>query len=255
MTTALITGASAGLGEAFSRVCARRGDDLVLVARNGIRLTSLAEELSAQYGTAVEVLVADLSVPADRETVAMRLRDPERPVDLLINNAGFGLSNRLLDATSQQAGDALAVMVTSVAELSRAAAPTMIARGHGKILNVASLSAWITQGEYSAIKSWVKLFTEGLSNELVGTGVTATALCPGWVRTEFHSRAGVSTGSIPNWIWVDAQTCARKALSDTDAGKPVSIPTLRWKAAAWGLSILPRRAVRAISRRLTNSRE
>lgn len=255
MTTALITGASAGLGEAFARVCARRGDDLVLVARNQARLDSLAEELIAQRGVTVEVLAADLSVPGERAKVAARLRDPESAIDLLINNAGFGLSNRLLDSTSSEAATAVAVMVTAVAELSRAAADSMTARGRGAILNVASLSAWITQGEYSAIKSWVKLFTEGLSNELAGSGVTATALCPGWVRTEFHARAGVSTASIPDWIWVDAETCARKALSDTDAGKPVSIPTMRWKLAALGLSILPRPAVRAISRMLTNSRD
>ncbi|MEE9964479.1 MAG: SDR family NAD(P)-dependent oxidoreductase [Propionicimonas sp.] len=255
MPTTCITGASAGLGAAFAEACAQRGDDLVLVARDRSRLTAAADRLAAGYGVQVEVLVADLAVEAHRHEVAQRLADPLRPIDLLVNNAGFGPSNRVLAAPEGETDRAISVMIVAVAELSVAAAQAMVVRGHGRILNVASLSAWITQGSYSALKAWVKVFSEGLAEEVRGQGVSVTALCPGWVRTEFHERAQVTTASIPNWIWVDASTCATKALADTAKGKVVSIPTLRWKLAAFGLGIVPRPVVRWISGTLTHSRD
>ncbi len=254
MPTVCITGASAGLGAAIAAACAERGDDLVLVARDGIRLEALAVELRTQQ-VAVEVLVADLADPAQLALVSARVADVTHPVELLVNNAGFGLTNHVLDADGSEHRRALDVMCLAVLELSTAAAQAMRRRGHGRILNVASLSAWVTQGNYSAVKAWVKVFTEGLAVELAGTGVTATALCPGWVRTEFHERAGIATSSIPDWIWVDAKTCATKALADTDRGKVLSVPTLRWKLAAFGLGALPRPAVRWVSRQLVRSRD
>ncbi len=255
MSTACITGASAGLGATFAATCAARGDDLVLVARDETRLNELAVQLRSRHQVEVEVLVADLGDARQRERVVARVADAERPIELLINNAGFGLTNRLMDAPSGEARRAIDAMCTAVAELSLAAAHAMRSRGSGRILNVASLSAWVTQGNYSAVKAWVKVFTEGLAGELRGTGVTATALCPGWVRTEFHLRAGLPTTSIPDWVWVDAQTCVTKALADTEAGKVLSVPTVRWKLARAGLDVLPRRAVRWVSRRLTASRQ
>ena len=254
MPTVCITGASAGLGAAIAAACAERGDDLVLVARDGVRLEALAVELRTQK-VAVEVLAADLADPAQLALVSARVADVERPIDLLVNNAGFGLTNHVLDAEGGEHRRALDVMCLAVLELSTAAARAMRRRGHGQILNVASLSAWVTQGNYSAVKAWVKVFTEGLAVELAGTGVTATALCPGWVRTEFHERAGIATSSIPDWIWVDAKTCATKALADTARGKVLSVPTLRWKLAAFGLGALPRPAVRWVSRQLVRSRD
>lgn len=255
MPTTCITGASAGLGAAFAEACAQRGDDLVLIARDRSRLEQAAERLASAYQVRVEVLVADLASATDRATVVQRLQDPLRPIDLLVNNAGFGPSNRILDAPVEENRRALEVMVVAVADLSVAAALSMVTRGHGQILNVASLSAWITQGSYSALKAWVKVFSEGLAEEVRDHGVTVTALCPGWVRTEFHERAQVSTSSIPDWIWVDAATCATKALRDTAKGKVISIPTLRWKLAAFGLGVLPRPIVRWISGSLTHSRD
>lgn len=255
MPTTCITGASAGLGAAFAEACARRGDDLVLIARDRARLELSADRLATTYQVQVEVLAADLASAADRETVVQRLQDRLRPIDLLVNNAGFGPSNRILDAPVEENHRALEVMVVAVADLSVAAATSMVTRGHGQILNVASLSAWITQGSYSALKAWVKVFSEGLAEEVRDQGVTVTALCPGWVRTEFHERAQVSTSAIPDWIWVDASTCASKALRDTAKGKVVSIPTVRWKLAAFGLGLLPRPVVRWISGSLTHSRD
>jgi uncharacterized protein len=254
MATACITGASAGLGAAFARACAARGDDLVLIARDTARLESLAGELRAVHGVSVEVLGADLAVVEHRAVVSRRVADLDHPIDLLVNNAGFGLTNHLLEADPDEHRRALDVMCLAVAELSCSAAQAMRARGQGRILNVASLSAWVAQGNYSAVKAWVKVFTEGLAGELVGTGVTATALCPGWVRTEFHERAGLPIDSLPDWIWVDAAVCVGKALADTDRGKVISVPTVRWKLAAFGLSVLPRPGVRWVSRQLVRSR-
>jgi short-subunit dehydrogenase len=255
MSTACITGASAGLGAAFARACAARGEDLVLVARGRARLQELAGELESAHGISVEVLVADLAEADQLGLVAQRVADSERPIDLLVNNAGFGLTNHVLEAEAGEHRRALDVMCLAVIELSCAAGRAMSARGAGRILNVASLSAWVTQGNYSAVKAWVKVFSEGLANELAGTGVSVTALCPGWVRTEFHQRAGLPTTTIPDWIWVDAQTCVTKALADTDRGKVISVPTLRWKLAAFGLGVLPRPAVRWVSRQLVRSRD
>jgi uncharacterized protein len=255
MPTVCITGASAGLGAAFATACAERGDDLVLVARDGVRLEALAARLSAAHHVRVDVLVADLADPAQLALVSARVGDNVRPVDMLVNNAGFGLTNHVLDAEAGEHRRALDVMCLAVVELSTSAARAMRTRRRGQILNVASLSAWVTQGNYSAVKAWVKVFTEGLAVELVGSGVTATALCPGWVRTEFHERAGLPTATIPDWIWVDAKTCVTQALADADRGKVLSVPTVRWKLAAFGLGVLPRSVIRWVSRQLVRSRD
>ncbi|MDN5572106.1 MAG: SDR family NAD(P)-dependent oxidoreductase [Propionibacteriaceae bacterium] len=253
MATALVTGATAGIGAAFARQLAARGDDLVLVARDAERLATTAEQLGRAHGVRVETLTADLADADDRHRVAERVASAEQPIDLLVNNAGFGPTASLLDDLGEH--DRLwAVMGESVIVLSNAAARAMRARGHGRILNVASLSAWITQGEYSAVKSYVKLYTEALAGELRGTGVTATALCPGWVRTEFHSRAEIQTSAIPAALWVDADRCVREALAHADAGRVISLPTKRWKAQAIALQLAPRPLVRAVSSALGRSR-
>ena len=254
MTTALVTGATAGIGAEFARQLAARGHDLVLVARNADRLTSTADALRARHGVQVEVLAADLGVRGDVARVAERLSDPGRPIDVLVNNAGFGDSTRLLDADTSPHERALDVMATAVLVLGNTAARAMVARGHGRVITVASLSAWITQGSYSAVKSFAKLYSEALSNELHGTGVTATALCPGWVRTEFHQRAAMDASKIPTPVWVSAERCVRECLADADAGKPISLPTKRWKVAALVLQHLPRGAVRAITRQVDRAR-
>ena len=247
MTTALVTGATAGIGAEFARQLAARGDDLVLVARNRGRLEQAATDLMAAHQIHVEVLDADL---ADREAlgrVAARLADPERPIDTLVSNAGFGYPNGLGEGTAIHE-EAIDVMATAVLVLGDTAAAAMRERGHGRIITVASLAAWITQGSYSAVKSFAKVYSEGLTVALHGTGVTATALCPGWVRTEFHQRADIDASGLPAWVWVDAERCVRECLAHADAGKAISLPTKRWKVAAFALQHLPRSAVRAITR-------
>jgi len=254
MARALVTGATAGLGAEFARQLAARGDDLVLVARDEARLGALASELTKRHRVEVEVLRADLAVRADVDRVAERLESDASPVDVLVNNAGFGLRVGLLSPDVAEHERALDVMALAVLILGGAAGRAMKRRGNGRIVNVASLSAWTTQGDYSAIKAYVLAYSQGLANELHGTGVTVTALCPGWVKTEFHTRADLGTGGIPEPVWVDARRCVRECLADADRGAVLSIPTKRWKAAALALDVAPRPLVRWISRRLTRSR-
>ena len=255
MATALVTGGTSGIGAAFARALARRGDDLVLVARNVERLEQSAAALRAEYGVEVEVIAADLAVHDEVMRVAQRFADPARPIDLLVNNAGFGLHTKLLDPRVENHETALDVMCKAVLVLGGAAGRAMRDRGSGRIINVSSASSWIMQGNYSAIKAWVRVYSESLSNELHGTGVTVTALCPGWVRTEFHERAGIRTSSLPSFVWVDADRLVEVALRDAERGKALSIPTKRWKFAVFLAAKGPHVALRAVSRMLTRSRD
>ena len=256
MATALVTGATAGIGHAFVRHLAAQGNDLVLVARDVERMESIGDELRTNFGVTVEVLPADLSLPEDITRVADRLEDPTHPVDILVNNAGFGLHAKLLDKEALDTQrKAFSVMMWAVLELSGAAGRAMAARGRGSIINVASTSAWIMSGNYSAIKSWVLTYTEGLALELHGSGVKATALCPGWVHTEFHDRAGISKTNLPDIVWVDVDELVSQALTDNAKGKVISIPTLKWKIAIAVATYGPRSFISWFSRKLSSSRE
>lgn len=254
MATALVTGGTSGIGAVFARTLASRGYDLVLVARDKDRLDAMAEELTSAHQVAVEVLPADLSVRAQVATVATRLEDPERPVDLLVNNAGFGLHSRLLDPDTSTHERALSVMCLAVLVLGGAAGRAMRTRGSGAIVNVSSTAGFVTMGHYSAVKGWVTAYSEGLANELRGSGVRVTALCPGWVRTEFHERAGINVSKLPGPVWVDGQRLVEECLADVAKGRIVSIPTKRYKVAMFLARHAPRAAIRAISRGLSSSR-
>lgn len=252
----MVTGGTSGIGREFVTQLAARGDDLVIVARDTARMASIKEEIESGYGVHVETIEADLSSRDDVDAVAARLEDPDRPIDLLVNNAGFAVHAKILDPTALALQDrAFEVMVRAVLVLSAAAGRAMKARGHGAILNVASSSAWINTGNYSAIKGWVLTFTEGLANELHGTGVKAMALCPGWVHTEFHSRAGVTANHLPDFFWIAPDVLVRDALSDLDHGKVVSVPTPLWKVFIAVASHAPRGAMRFVSRTLSSSRD
>ncbi len=244
MGTALITGASSGLGLEFAWQLATAHHNLVLVARNTQRLETLAGQLRAVAGVHVEVLTADLARHADVERVAQRLRQSERPVGLLVNNAGYALHRNFGTGDVAEEEKALDVMVRAVLVLSRAAIEPMRARGRGAILNVSSIAALMTSGTYSATKAWVRTFTEGLAVELRGTGVTATALCPGLTRTEFHQRAGFSDIG-PELAWLTADRVVAKALADVRRGAVLSTPSLRYKVASGTLRLAPRSWIRA----------
>jgi uncharacterized protein len=254
MSTALITGGTSGIGAAFARTLAARGDDLVLVARNADRLSEMATDLKERYAISVETISADLAVRDDVIGIAERLTSAEQPIDMLINNAGFGVRTKLTDPDTTPHEHAIDVMIRAILILSAAAGRTMRQRGAGTIINVSSTAGFVTMGVYSAIKAWVTSYTEGLANELHGTGVKVTALCPGWVRTEFHERAKIHVGSIPEFMWLDADRVVAECLGDAAAGKVISIPSKRYAVMMTIADHLPHRVMRAVSRRLTSSR-
>lgn len=254
MATALVTGGTSGIGAAFARAYAARGDDLVLVARDEARLEATATDLRNTYGIAVETLAADLADRDDTVRVAARIEDAERPVDILINNAGFGVHARLADVDTTPHEHAFDVMCRAVLVLSASAARAMTARGHGSIVNISSTAGYIAMGSYSAIKAWVRSYSEGLSVELAGTGVDVTVLCPGWVRTEFHERAGIRVGKIPEVLWLDADDLVAQCLADVAKHRVISVPSKRYKVLTFLCAHAPRPAIRWVSGKLSSSR-
>jgi hypothetical protein len=245
MTTALITGATAGIGLEFARQLAERRHDLVLVARDVDRLDRVAEELRGAHGIDVEVLGADLSDRDRLQSVADRLADRQRPVDVLVNNAGYGLKGRFLHNDVLDEERLFDVLTRAVLVLSHAAAGAMVERGSGSIINVSSVAGFIAGGTYSAAKSFTTVFTEGLASELKGTGVTATALCPGFTRTEFHERARLKMDNLPGFMWLEAPALVSACLDDVGKGRVVSVPGPQYKAIVGLLRVVPRSLVRA----------
>lgn len=251
MPTALVTGPTAGIGRGFADAFARKGFDLVLVARDETRLLALAEELGSSYGVACEVLAADLSDRADIDRVAARLADADRPVAALVNNAGFGLNRSFLASDIDDEQRSLDVLVTAVLRLTHAALPGMVDRGFGIVINVSSVASWITGGTYSAAKSWVTVFSESLAQELDGTGVRVTAVCPGFVHTEFHERAGIDMSGMPEVMWLDVSQVVSQAMRDVARGRSVSVAGPQYKT----FSALLRHGPRSLARLATASRQ
>jgi hypothetical protein len=244
MSTALVTGPTAGIGHSFAEQLAARGHDLVLVARNRDRLEEVAEGLRSSYDVEVEVLPADLADRDQLATVEARLADRDRPVDLLVNNAGFGLKQRFLDNDVDAEQAMLDVLVTAVLRLTHAALGPMTERGAGGVINVSSVAAFLPRGSYAAAKSWVNSFSEWAANEYRSQGVTVMALCPGFTKTEFHERMDVRRGS--GLMWLDADFLVRTALADFDKGRVFSIPGAQYKTIVGVTRLVPSRVLQRL---------
>ncbi len=233
---ALVTGATAGIGAEFARQLAARGHDLVLVARDTGRLEAMARELRDVH---VELLAADLATDDGCARVEWRLGEG---VDLLVNNAGLGNPGAFHEVTRDSEEHMLRVNVRAVLRLTHAALPPMVARGSGRVLNVSSVAGFAPGARgatYSASKAWVTNFSESLHLQYAPRGVTVTALCPGFTRTEFHSRAEMDVSGVPGALWLSARRVVRDALDDLDAGKPLSVPGLQYKAIVGISRVIP----------------
>lgn len=226
---ALVTGATAGIGRAFAAALAARGDDVVLVARDRERLDGLASELRSRHGVRADVVAADLATGTGTDAVCRLLRTPTHPVDLLVNNAGFGQALGFGDNALTEEERALDVLVRAPLRLAHAALHGMRARGRGAIVNVSSVAGWTPSGTYGAHKAWLTSFTRWLDIAYRPEGVRAMALCPGYVRTEFHRRMDVDMSGVPGWLWLDADAVVATALRDLARGVRVSVPSRRYQ--------------------------
>lgn len=259
MARALVTGSTSGLGLEFAWQLAGTGHDLVLVSRDEDRLRAVAQQIEHVHDVDIEVLPADLSERRPLEKVARRLTDPVEPVDLLVNNAGYGLRGGFLETPLEDHERQMDTLMRAVLVLSHAAAGAMVHRRRGAILNVSSLAGYTAAGPYAASKSWVTVFTESLAMELKGTGVTATALLPGFVHTEFHDRAAMNVEGLPRITWLKAPYVVEQGLRDAARGAVISIPSVTYRTAGEFSRIAPRPLVRALtapgwSRRLAERR-
>jgi len=246
--TALVTGASAGIGAAFAQRLAAQGYGLVVVARRGDRLEALAATLEASHGTRTEVLAADLCSAGDLRRVEERASGDD--ITLLINNAGFGSFGPFSGLDADREEEEIALNVTALVRLTRAALPGMLARKHGGIINVSSVAAYQPgpfNATYAATKAFVSSFTEAVHEEVRGSGVVVQVLCPGFTHTEFQGRAGVNTHGIPERAFQTPEAVVAASLAALRRGRAVCIPGLHNKALALVSSKSPRTLVRRVA--------
>jgi hypothetical protein len=252
VATAVVTGATSGIGAAFARQLAAEGSDLVLVARDGGRLAGFADELGDAHGVEVGVLPADLTDltgPDGCRAVEARLADPDLPpVDLLVNNAGMGLKGSFWRTPVEEQERMLHLNCTSVLRLTHAALRTMVPRRRGGVITVSSVAGLTpgSRGAYSATKAWATVFTESLATELVGTDVRASVVAPGFVHTEFHQRAGMDMRRVPGAFWLDADQVAATALRDHRRGKVLSVPGRQYQTLVLAAKLAPRNTTRFV---------
>jgi short-subunit dehydrogenase len=243
--TALITGATAGIGASYAKQLAAKGADLVLVARDVTRLEGLANELKANHNINVEILQADLSDRGQLDKVCERVA--QNDIDLVVNNAGFGIKQPFVGGTIEAEQNLLDVLVTAVMRITHSAMPGLITRDRGGVINVSSVAGWMSSGTYSSAKAWVTSFSEALATLHKESNVHVLALCPGYTRTEFHSRADMEVKTIPNWMWLDVDAVVAKSLKDFEKRKPISVPGLQYKFLSLVAQYLPRPIVRKLS--------
>ena len=244
----LVTGATAGIGESFTRLLAAKGFNLVLVARDEARLHERAAGLRENFGAESIVIVADLATEAGCAKVEDYIRANE--IEVLINNAGFGINKAFTMSDLAKEEEVLKVLVRTPMRLMHVALPAMKERNSGVVINVSSVASFIAGGAYSAAKAYLTVLSESLSTELSATNIKVSALCPGFTRTEFHQRGRMKMAGLPNFMWLNSDVLVAKAWKDAVSGKPVSIPGWQYKVLIGLISLLPRSIVRRLGMNL-----
>ena len=254
--TALITGASSGIGEAFADVFAAEGFDLVITARREDRLRAVADRITARHGRRVQAILSDFGRRDAVERLCRELDARGIQVDALVNNAGYGVPGAYLASPWSRHDEFLQVMVTTVAELTHRLLPAMLERGYGRILNVASLAGLAPPPAghtlYAASKAFVIKFSEALGHEVRSHGVHVTAICPGFTLSEFHDITGTreQMKRLPRWLWMDAATVAQQGFDAVSQGVPVYVNGRVNRTIAALVRYLPQTLVMSAGRRL-----
>jgi short-subunit dehydrogenase len=246
---ALVTGATSGIGNAFAHELAGRGHDLVVVARTTDRLEAVAAEIRSKHRVEVEVVTADLSTTEGIQAAANALTDTARPVDLLVNNAGASLAGWFGTTDIADEDRQLDLLVRAPMHLMDAAIKSMAGRGGGSIINVASVAAFTPRGVYSAHKAWLVNLSRWANIHYDDVNITVQALCPGFVRTEFHQRGEMDVSGVPRWMWLKADTVVKASLRDLDRDKSVSVPSVRYKVLTTMAQYLPSSLVARAAKR------
>jgi|UniRef100_UPI004049E446 uncharacterized protein len=241
---ALVTGASVGIGESFTRLLAKQGYNIALVARDEVRLHERADSLREKFGVQTFVLVADLATDAGCKVVEDYIST--YPIEVLINNAGFGIKYPFTMSALQAEQDLLDVLVRTPMRLMHVILPGMKERNSGTIINVSSVASFIAGGTYSAAKSYLTVLTEAVNTEVKGTNIKVSALCPGFTRTEFHQRGKMKMSGLPDFMWLNSDKLVEQSWKDAQANKPVSIPGWQYKLLVGVISTVPRKFVRQI---------
>jgi len=245
---ALVTGATSGIGESFTRLLAENNYNIVLVARDMPRLQERARELEAKFRVETHIIQADLSTDAGCAVVEQYIANNQ--VDVLINNAGFGLNKAFTMSDIDAEQQMFDVLVRTPMRLMHVALPLMKQRNKGVIINVSSVAGFIAGGTYSAAKSYLTVLSESLHTELSGTNIKISALCPGFTRTEFHQRGRMSIKGLPSFMWLDSDKLVAKAWSDALKGEAVSIPGWQYQLLVFVIHSLPRSIIRKVGMNL-----
>jgi short-subunit dehydrogenase len=241
---ALVTGATAGIGESFSRLLASHNYNIVLVARDLPRLEERAKNLEEKYSIQTQVIQADLAT--DEGCMKIEKYIVENHIDVLINNAGFGTNKAFTMSSLEIEQQLLDVLVRTPMRLMHVALPLMKERNNGIIINVSSVAGYIAGGTYSASKSYLTVLSESLNTELSATNVKVSALCPGFTRTEFHQRGKMSMNGLPNFMWLNADRLVEQSWKDALKGEAVSVPGWQYRVLVFVIQAVPRSLVRKV---------
>jgi short-subunit dehydrogenase len=241
---ALVTGATSGIGESFTRLLAENNYNIVLVARDLPRLQERATGLEAKFNIKTHLIQADLATDSGCNAVEKYIANNH--IDVLINNAGFGINKAFTVSQLDSEQQLLDVLVRTPMRLMHVALPLMKQRNKGVIINVSSVASFIAGGTYSASKSYLTVLSESLHTELAGTNVKISALCPGFTRTEFHQRGRMSMKGLPSFLWLDSDELVAKAWSDALKGEAISIPGWQYRLLVIVIKKLPRSIVRKV---------